>query len=89
MNKLTTMVTASYCARLTSTLIICASLVASQSLVQIDDSFTYSPSTPNGIQYSPATWDGYNPFYAAQRYNGTYHVTNTVGSNFIFFFRGK
>ncbi|KAG8697329.1 hypothetical protein FRC09_007935 [Ceratobasidium sp. 395] len=65
------------------------SYVVSQNPIHVDDSFTYSPSSPSGIQYSPEDWTDRNPVYAAQRFMGTYHVSDTQGAFLTFFFRGR
>ncbi|KAG9080113.1 hypothetical protein FRC06_007070, partial [Ceratobasidium sp. 370] len=57
--------------------------------LKIDDSYACSASSPDGIQYSKGLWNANNPWYAAQRYNGTYHTAEQPGAHFAFFFRGS
>ncbi|KAG8744309.1 hypothetical protein FRC10_010381 [Ceratobasidium sp. 414] len=57
--------------------------------LKIDDSYVYSASSPDGIQYSKGQWNDKNSWYASQRYNGTYHNAEQPGAHFAFFFRGS
>ncbi|KAG9122880.1 hypothetical protein FRC07_000558 [Ceratobasidium sp. 392] len=79
--------------RITTHLVLTLSLfpcyVISQNPIRIDDSFVYSPSDPSGIQYNSKGWVDRNPVYAAQRYEGTYHVSDSEGASLTFFFRGS
>ncbi|KAG8697330.1 hypothetical protein FRC09_007936, partial [Ceratobasidium sp. 395] len=70
-----------------SLLLLSASPALAQ--VRIDDSNVFSGASLNGIQYSKGQWNDKNSWYAAQRYNGTYHSAVQPGSHFAFFFRGS
>ncbi|KAG9079207.1 hypothetical protein FS749_008731 [Ceratobasidium sp. UAMH 11750] len=57
--------------------------------IKIDDSYAYSASSRDGIQYSRGQWNDKNSWYSSQRHNGTYHNAEQPGAHFAFFFRGS
>ncbi|KAG8686137.1 hypothetical protein FRC08_012731 [Ceratobasidium sp. 394] len=74
--------------RLAHVLLLCVG-VLSQTPVRLDDTYVLSQSNPGGIQFGGSGWDNYNPGHAAERYNGSYTVTNTPDATIVLFFRGK
>ncbi|KAG8694420.1 hypothetical protein FRC08_008496 [Ceratobasidium sp. 394] len=70
-------------------LFLYATCVATQSLVNVDDSLVYSTSYPGGIQFWGSSWLTNNTNNDHLRFNGTSHVARALGDNFIFSFRGS
>ncbi|KAG8761845.1 hypothetical protein FRC12_009302 [Ceratobasidium sp. 428] len=67
------------------------SQVASQTVNRtVDDSFSFSPANPGGIQYFPSesSWSSTPPADVAQRFNQTIHVTNASDTRVMYFFQG-
>ncbi|KAG9082092.1 hypothetical protein FRC06_005228, partial [Ceratobasidium sp. 370] len=54
-----------------------------------DSSQTRRHLSPGGIQFGGSGWDNYNPGHAAERYKGSYTVTNAPDATIVLFFRGK
>ncbi|KAF8605548.1 hypothetical protein BDV93DRAFT_521394 [Ceratobasidium sp. AG-I] len=74
-------------------ILVCISLLflphaASQQLVKVDDANVYSPTNPNGIQFSSKGWNTVSQETTEVHYNGSYTSSQTAGANMIFFFRG-
>ncbi|KAG8771248.1 hypothetical protein FRC12_003738 [Ceratobasidium sp. 428] len=66
--------------------------VASQAVNQtVDDSLSFSPTNPGGIQYFPSesSWSSTAPADLPQRFNQTIHLTNTDSTRVIYFFQGN
>ncbi|KAF8605555.1 hypothetical protein BDV93DRAFT_521400 [Ceratobasidium sp. AG-I] len=61
--------------------------VVAQQDVKVDGTGGYSLSNPNGIQFQ-GNWSSDSSDGAAQHYNGTYTLGQSVGDKLIFFFRG-
>ncbi|KAF8605553.1 hypothetical protein BDV93DRAFT_570072 [Ceratobasidium sp. AG-I] len=75
------------CLALVWMFMLCSSCVKAQRIVKVDDTSTYSPSNPNGIQFR-GDWTRAPLSNYDERYNGTYTWSQTTGAQLIFFFRG-
>ncbi|QRW12958.1 transmembrane protein [Ceratobasidium sp. AG-Ba] len=71
-------------------LVVLASWVASlQSMDKlVDDSYSYDPIRPDGIQYDSDWMNDTHPS-GPTRYNNTFHWTNTPQAKLIYFFQGN
>ncbi|KAF8600574.1 hypothetical protein BDV93DRAFT_525309 [Ceratobasidium sp. AG-I] len=65
-----------------------ASPAASQQPLKVDDANAYSPTNPNGIQFSADAWNTISQETTELHYNGTYTWSQKTGANMMFFFRG-
>ncbi|KAF8602908.1 hypothetical protein BDV93DRAFT_545056, partial [Ceratobasidium sp. AG-I] len=64
-----------------------AAAQASRNLVQLDDTYAYSPTLETGIQYSPG-WLHFTGDQAQGRHGQSVSTTNALQASLVLFFRG-